>query len=174
MADIETNTQKGKHQFRTTSKKPVRIDLTPMVDLGFLLITFFVFTSAMSKPVTMDIVSPYDKGTSTDDICNSCVLTVLLDDNNVIHYYEGAFEKATLHTANYNSIRDVIQRKRKIVKATRGTADQFVLIIKGADASSFKNFVDITDEVTINGIKRYYIDELTDAEKRKMGQDPVL
>lgn len=172
MADIETNTQKGKHQFRTTSKKPVRIDLTPMVDLGFLLITFFVFTSAMSKPVTMDIVSPYDKGTSTD-ICNSCVLTVLLDDNNVIHYYEGAFEKATLHTANYNSIRDVIQQKRKMVKAIRGTADQFVLIIKGADASSFKNFVDITDEVTINGIKRYYIDELSVAEKSKMLQDAV-
>lgn len=174
MADIETNTPKGKYQFRTTNKKPVRIDLTPMVDLGFLLITFFVFTSAMSKPVTMDIVSPYDKGSGNDDICNSCVLTVLLGDNNVIHYYEGTFEKATLHTTNYNSIREVLQQKRKTVKAIRGTADQFVLIIKGADASSFKNFVDITDEVTINGIKRYYIDELTEVEKRKMAQEFIL
>ena len=49
-----------------------------------------------------------------------------------------------------------------------GNKDRFVLIIKPSDKSSFKNFVDLTDEVTINQVKRYYIDELTDAEKKKI------
>ena len=66
--------------------------------------------------------------------------------------------------ADYNSIRQIIVQKKKKVAAARGNADQFVLIIRPTETSSFKNFVDITDEVTINNIKRYYIDEVTVAE----------
>lgn len=168
MADIENNQQKSRHHFKTSSKKSVRIDLTPMVDLGFLLITFFVFTTTMSQATVMNIVTPYDKVEPGDDICNSCALTVLLGSNDQIYYYEGAPETASLHTANYNSIRTVLQDKKKKVASARGSGDQFVLIIKAADAASFKNFVDITDEVTINGIKRYYIDEITAVDKMKM------
>jgi len=169
MAEIENNNKRGRHPLKTAAKKIVRIDLTPMVDLGFLLITFFVFTSTMAKATVMDIVSPYDDDTTVhDDVCNSCALTVLLDKNNGIHYYEGAFETAVMHTASYNSIRAVLQEKKQQVSKTRGTGNAFVLIIKAADSASFKNFVDITDEVTINSIKRYYIDDLTEAEKTKM------
>jgi hypothetical protein len=125
----------------------------------------------MAKATIMEIISPNDKTGPGDLVCNSCVLTVLLGKNDVIHYYEGALETASFHRANYNSIRTVLQEKRKMVRAARGNADLFVLIIKAADSASFKNFVDITDEVTINGIKRYYIDELTAAEKLKMKND---
>ena len=55
--------------------------------------------------------------------------------------------------------------KKKKVALARGNENQFVLIIKPTETSSFKNFVDITDEVTINNIKHYYIDEVTVAEK---------
>ena len=59
-------------------------------------------------------------------------------------------------------------RIKKLLQTTRGNDSQFSLIIKATDSASFKNFIDITDEVTINDVKRYYIDELTDAEKIKM------
>jgi hypothetical protein len=58
-----------------------------------------------------------------------------------------------------------LQKKRKVALA-RGNEDQFVLIIKPMEKSSFKNFVDITDEVTINNVKRYYIDDLTGDERK--------
>jgi len=166
MATIENNSSnRNEHIKKGFVKKATRVDLTPMVDLGFLLITFFVFTTTMARPTAMKIDMPNDKTPTTDDICNSCVLTAVLCDNNQIRYYEGELGKAILKTANYNTIRQIIVDKKKKVKQARGSADQFVLIIKPTDGSSFKNFVDITDEVTINNIKRYYIDELTGAEE---------
>ena len=166
MAAIENNgSKKNDHPKRGFVKKATRVDLTPMVDLGFLLITFFVFTSTMARPTVMKIDMPNDQSTVTDPICNSCVLTAILCNNDLIRYYEGETGKAQIRTADYNSIRQIIVQKKKKVAAARGNADQFVLIIKPTETSSFKNFVVITDEVTINNIKHYYIDEVTVAEK---------
>jgi biopolymer transport protein ExbD len=169
MADIEIKNKKEKRSSKSISKKLTRIDLTPMVDLGFLLITFFVFTTTMAKATVMEIKSPYD-AVAADEICNSCVLTVLLDKNDVIYYYEGNFENAALHKAGYGSIRDIIQQKKKAFQLTQRDKSQFTLIIKSADSSSFRNFVDMADEVTINNTGRYYLDELTAGEKLKMVQ----
>jgi hypothetical protein len=55
--------------------------------------------------------------------------------------------------------------KKADVERVRGDADRFILIIKSSLASNFKNFVDITDEVTICQIKKYYVDELSQADK---------
>jgi uncharacterized protein YegJ (DUF2314 family) len=57
-------------------------------------------------------------------------------------------------------------QKKTAVKKARGNEDQFILIIKASAASNFKNFVDITDEVTICQIKKYYVDEIKDADKK--------
>jgi biopolymer transport protein ExbD len=138
-----------------------------MVDLGFLLITFFVFTTTMAKPTAMKIEVPLDTNIPTE-VCNSCVLTTILSGNDQIQYYEGAIDTAVMRTTDYKDIRQIIQEKKKKVFNTRGDADAFVLIIKPTEKASFKNFVDITDEVTINLVKRYYIDEMNDAERKKI------
>ena len=71
---------------------------------------------------------------------------------------------------HYSSVRKIIQQKRQQVQQLRGSADQLVLIIKPSSASSFKNFADITDEVTINNIRRYYFDDLSAFEIRQIGE----
>lgn len=167
MAEIETKRSTAKK--RRFNIKSTRVDLTPMVDLGFLLITFFVFTTALSTPMAMNIVMPYDKGTDTDPVCESCVLTVLLDRDNRIKYYEGAFDNDTpIKETGFaaGEIRNILMQKKAAVKNVRGNEDQFILIIKPSAASNFKNFVDITDEVTICRVKRYYIDEMNAADKK--------
>jgi len=168
MAAIDNPINNRHRQGKRMIKKSTRIDLTPMVDLGFLLITFFVFTTTMARPTAMKIVMPVgtDPG---DNICNSCVLTTVLCDNDVIQYYEGAIETASIKTTDYSTIRQIIQQKKKKVFDARGNADELVLIIKPTGKSSFKNFVNIMDEVNINLVKRYYIDELNDIEKKKIG-----
>ena len=173
MADIQTNTAKKIKGVKRLVKKSTKVDLTPMVDLGFLLITFFVFTSAMSKPRVMDIVTPIDSNDPTP-ICESCVLTVILDKDNKIDYYEGMPEnnpvlKETSFTAE--GLRQVLLDKRAAVKNARGTTDDMVLIIKPEKESLYKNFVDILDEVAINGIKHYFIDEVNDADKKLLLQN---
>ena len=90
MAEIET--KRAAEKKRRFNKKTTRVDLTPMVDLGFLLITFFVFTTVLTEPKAMKINLPYDKAPPDNKVCESCVLTVLLDKYNRIKYYEGAVE----------------------------------------------------------------------------------
>ena len=173
MAEIET--KRSAHSVLRTekkkrfNKKTTRVDLTPMVDLGFLLLTFFVFTTSLTAAKVMDIKMPYDKTPPDDPVCESCVLTVLLDKDNRIKYYEGALENnPAIKETGYSpgEIRTILMQKKAMVKNVRGKDDQFILIIKPSAASNFKNFVDITDEVTICQIKKYYIDEVKEADKK--------
>jgi biopolymer transport protein ExbD len=166
----ELGTKKANEKKKRFNKKSTRVDLTPMVDLGFLLLTFFVFTTALSTPMAMKLVMPDDKiDTIKDPVCESCVLTVLLDKDNRIKYYEGAVENnPPIKETGFapKEIRTVLMQKKASVERVRGSGNQFILIIKPSAASNFKNFVDITDEVTICQIKKYYVDEIRDADKK--------
>lgn len=166
MTEFNNQSPQQRHQHTACNKKSTRVDLTPMVDLGFILITFFVFTAALSQPMAMNLVVPNDKDDSVSDpICESCVLTVVLGSNNAIWYYEGKEKYNGQGATNYSpsGIRNLIQQKKKKVLQRKGS-DQFVLIIKPMAEASFKNLVDMVDECTINMVKRYYIDEVNDAE----------
>ncbi|MBK8522241.1 MAG: biopolymer transporter ExbD [Ferruginibacter sp.] len=167
MAEIETKRSTKKK--KRLNKKSTRVDLTPMVDLGFLLLTFFVFTTALSQPMAMNLVVPKDVAGPADEVCESCVLTVILDKDNNIKYYEGAVENnPPVKETGFapEEIRTILMQKKAEVERVRGSGDQFILIIKPAAVSKFKNFVDITDEVTICQIKKYYVDEIKDADKK--------
>ncbi len=167
MAEIET--KRSAEKKKRFNKKSTRVDLTPMVDLGFLLLTFFVFTTSLTEAKAMELMMPYDKVKPDDKVCESCVLTVLLDKDNRIKYYEGAVENnPPVKETGFapDEIRTILMQKKASVEKVRGSGDQFILIIKPSAASSFKNFVDITDEVTICQIKKYYVDEIKDEDKR--------
>jgi len=169
MAEIET--KRANEKRKTFNKKSTRVDLTPMVDLGFLLLTFFVFTTALSTPMAMKLMMPNDTKGPDDPVCESCVLTILLDKHSRIKYYEGAVENnPSVKETGFapEQIRKILMQKKADVEKVRGSADQFILIIKASAASNFKNFVDITDEVTICQIKKYYVDELSDADKKTL------
>ncbi|MBL0181752.1 MAG: biopolymer transporter ExbD [Chitinophagaceae bacterium] len=166
MAEVEI--KKSSSGNKRMNKKTTRVDLTPMVDLGFLLITFFVFTTTMAQPKVMGLNEPIDT-IPNDEICNSCVLTVLLDKDDQISYYEGMLEnfppvKQTLFAVN--GIREVLLQKKEKVRVTTGDANDFVLIIKPGERSTMQNFVDIMDEVAINDIRHYYISEINATDKK--------
>lgn len=168
MAEIQSNNRSGNKKGKRINLS-TRVDLTPMVDLGFLLITFFVFTTTMARPTAMNIVMPNDSiDDGPTDVCNSCVLTAVLTENDKIKYYEGDISTAVIKETDYSpeGIRKILVVKKEKVKQLRGRGDQFVLIIKPSKRSTFKNFVDITDEVTINNIKQYFVDEVGPAEMK--------
>jgi biopolymer transport protein ExbD len=172
MADME-NTKPGRQRTgKWVHKKSTKVDLTPMVDLGFLLLTFFVCTTSMARPKVMKLFMPDDQVQPDNHVCASCVLTVLLTKDNTVLYYEGAAAPGTMlrkTSFSTNGIRQIILNKIKTVEKKRSAANQLVLIIKPTQQSSLQNFVDIMDEVAINGIKLYYLDEASpfDLEKVK-------
>lgn len=169
MSSIENNIIVKPGNQRRSDKKSTRVDLTPMVDLGFLLITFFVFTTQLSQPTAMTLRMPYDKVKAADQICSSCVLTLFLQADNIIQYYEGmpglnpVINKTSFDN---NGIRNVILQKKKKVQKLNGKSEDLVLIIKPAAGSTFQNFVDIVDEMTINKVKHYYLDEISAEDKK--------
>jgi biopolymer transport protein ExbD len=155
MAEI-LNHSTGKRKFKIRS---TRVDLTPMVDLGFLLITFFVFTTSLSEQKSIGMMMPNDTNKSIfDDVPLSKVITLTLKAGNVIEYFEGN-EVSLVRQTDYNSsgIRTVLLNKREKVLRTTGK-DETIVIIRPTDSSNFNNLVSIMDEMMICGVKKYYID----------------
>lgn len=167
MAEMETKTTAKHKPGKRQHKKSTRVDLTPMVDLGFLLITFFVFTTTMAKPTAMDIVQPKDSDISTT-IRESCALTVLLTKDDKIMYYEGTQQpnKVLKETGfSADGIRTLLLQKKEAVRKMWGSGNEMVLIVKPTDESSYKNFVDLVDEVQITGVKHYFLSDINEEDK---------
>lgn len=163
MAEINQQPSQKKSRRTVCSKKSTRVDLTPMVDLGFILITFFIFTSTLQQPKAMNLLSPNDSNIHLNDsVCESCALTFILGANNQLFYYHGIGPGTGVALSSYSpaGIRQLILEKKKVVIDKRG-ADQMVIIVKPTQFASFKNMVDVVDECNISLVKRYYIDEPT-------------
>ncbi len=184
MAEMDTSS-KGGHKkgpgVKKGKKLSTRVDLTPMVDLGFLLITFFMFTTTLSKPKTMQINMPYKdeqiKEEEQTKIKASTVVSVLLSKNHRIYYYEGIGDDATkppevkvTYFRPKDGIRDVLINKKKMVEDMKrsgalGAKDQATIIIKPDVTSTYEDLVNILDEMSINDVRVYAIVDITDVDK---------
>lgn len=166
MAEITKTQSKKNIHLKRINRKSTRVDLTAMVDLGFLLITFFVFTSTMSQAKAMNLNIPNDKSSTFDPVCETCAVTVVLGKENRLYYYEGIDANAQYKTTDWSAagIRDILMQKKKNVLALRHK-DDCILIIKPSGKATFKNLIDVIDEASICCIKRYYITELNAKDK---------
>ena len=152
MAEMEVKESKKKGPGVKKSKKhSTRVDLTPMVDLGFLLITFFIFTTTVQQPTAMPLNMPKDTKDPNLDmkVKESGSLTLMLGKGNVIYYYY-ANDPTKMQTTGYKDVRKIILDKKKSTPA----ADLFIIIKPDKDAT-YKNAVDILDEMDINDIGKY-------------------
>lgn len=194
MASIDTGAEQGGKKgpgVKKAKKLSTRVDMTPMVDLGFLLITFFVFTATMSSPTTLDLNMPKDikKQDEQTEVKESSVLTIMLGKGDQVYYYEGKLVvDATgnnFKQTTFKGIRDIIVNKKKEVmdryyqrpdpaceakakaegKPISNCADKdFVVIIKPSNDATYRNTVDILDEMTINQVRTYAMVKIAEVE----------
>jgi biopolymer transport protein ExbD len=186
MAEMQTADSGGsKKKGGTRSKKmSTRIDFTPMVDLGFLLITFFMLTTTLQKPQTMQIVMPEKdiKPDEKDPIKQSKVLTLLLGKNDKVYWYRG-IENAVLDSCDYSAtgLRKIILDSKEKVRAEHGMdkkmekledgtekeveKSHLVVLIKPNDNSVYKNMVDALDEMAITGVSKYVMMDISKDEQ---------
>ncbi len=166
MAEMDTSGGGGHKKgpgVKKSKKLSTRVDLTPMVDLGFLLITFFIFTTTMSQPTAMKLFLPKDteKPEEQNKVKESGALTLMLGNENNIFYYEGqlAPDGSNFKSTNFKEIRKIIIDKKRSTDP-----EDFVVVIKPSPESTYKNTVDMLDEMTINDVKRYALVDISEAE----------
>jgi biopolymer transport protein ExbD len=163
---------------RRMKKISLKTDMTPMVDLGFLLITFFVFTAEMSKPVAVKLNMPKEGGDATP-VGNSNALTFLLDASDRVYYYHGNWDEASAKNQVLEtdfSVKDglgkIIRDKQQWldVNNTKEKRKGLILLIKAGTGASYKNVVDALDETTINAVTKYFLVRAEQAEEEWMKQ----
>jgi len=197
MAEISTESSK-KGKKKGTKKVSTRVDLTPMVDLGFLLITFFMLTTTMIKPQTMEIAMPSRDNVPEEEqtkVKASRAITIILGKENKVFYYEGTREnevdpqvKSTDFSATgirkflvernidvmLNMEKLDTERHTKEMSQEEYDKQKFniisdkkapIVIIKATDEATYRNLIDILDEMAICNIGRYAIVDLTDFDK---------
>jgi len=167
MAELDTSGG-GKHKGgKVRSKKAsTRVDLTAMVDLAFLLVTFFMLTTTLSKPKAMDLIMPDKDEIKHDElpVPASRTMTIMLGSDNKVEWYVGEAGKTTPTVEGYgkNDIRkSILENKDKIEKAS---GKDMIVIIKPSAKSAYGNMVNILDEMSITGLQRYAIVDITPDE----------
>jgi len=200
MASIDSGGGDSGHKkgpgVKKAKKLSTRVDMTPMVDLGFLLITFFIFTATMKSPTTLDLNMPKESDQKDETkIKQSGALTVMLGKDDHVYYYEGELTQENASTVFKSSTfieirKEIIRKKQEVIKShvhddkceemkqkaknrmppdpnwERADLDRdFMVIIKPTEEATYKNTVDILDEMTINAVKRFAMVKISDTER---------
>ncbi|MEX2232358.1 MAG: biopolymer transporter ExbD [Cyclobacteriaceae bacterium] len=141
-------------------KQSTKIDMTPMVDLAFLLLTFFLLTTTFNKPKTMEVIMPDKVKDETEQtkINEKDILNLILSEDDKIYWYVGL--TPPVNETNYSST-----GVRKILLEHTRANPKMMVLIKPEDNSRYENMVNILDEMDITSISRYAIVEYTEDDK---------
>lgn len=178
MAEINSATNDRRKPGSRQKKHSPKTDMTPMVDLGFLLISFFVITTELSKPTVTHLAMPKDG--PPVDLGESGALTVLLGKNNTIFYYHGDWNKAAETDAILKTgfspnegIGDVIRQKQKWldVHDKREGRKGLMLLIKPGPDADYGNVVDMIDQALINNVEKYAVLEPQSEEAQYLAKE---
>ncbi len=145
-------------------KPGITTDMNSMVDMAFLLLTFFMLSTTMYRPRGMELVMPVPDDAQTraqevQAVKASQALTLMALPDDRLYYYRGLLEASAIRASNYNP--DGI---RAVLKTFVGETDKPVVLIKPHPDCTFQNLVTLLDEMNINRIGRYAIDGISQDE----------
>jgi len=200
MAEIQDSGGGGHKGGKKRAKKlSTKVDMTPMVDLAFLLLTFFVLTATFSKPKSMELTFPVPPETIENQPPIKNGITFLLTGDDRIFYYEGEFRaaddakgtKTVLQELNFSqtSLHKYLLDKNKdmqaqimdlknkfeknqmadttykrLVKGVKADPKSFTYLIKTDDKATYKNVIDVIDELNVNVVGKYVMVDITKPE----------
>ncbi|WP_160135893.1 ExbD/TolR family protein [Chryseobacterium sp. c4a] len=147
-------------------KKLIKIDMTPMVDLNFLLLMFFMFTTNFTKPNVMDLGLPakdHNPKPFIDDVLirDKNQVTFILGKDNRIFYHQSNKDDLNINNLKETSFSGI--NVSKIISEAYKNApnkENFTVIIKPTDEASYKNFVDMLDNLAIAKKERYGVADI--------------
>ncbi len=132
----------------------IRIDMTPLVDVAFLLLTFFMYTTSMSRPQTMEINLPPDKEAKVE-VPESSLLTLRVDDKGQIFW---AIALDLPKKIDYSVLRDFLKEKIN-------SNPKLIVLLKIDRNAKYNLMVNLIDELNLSNITRFSILPLLDTDK---------
>ena len=173
MAALDSPAGDRRHQksWSRGKKLSTKVDLTPMVDLGFLLITFFMVTTVWAKPKVTSLNMPADGDSTT--LSEKLVLTLLAGSDNKIYFYPGHLDQSLKEGSGgitgysiQNGIGEIIRQKHTwIDQYYKGGRKEMMVLIKASSDASYENLVSLLDEMLINQVGKYAIVDISKEEK---------
>jgi biopolymer transport protein ExbD len=172
MAELNSSPQNGGGKYKR-KKINARVDLTAMVDLAFLLITFFIMTTTLAKPKAMDLAMPV--GDHSEPVGASRTLTVCLGKDNKAMYFLGELRNPIIAPSitnfSANGIRKAIIETNK--KVHDKTGKSMIVLVKPSDKSQYSNLVSTLDELAITGIQQYAIVDIMPEDVNALKQKGI-
>ncbi len=164
MAEIIQSSNRKKIGVAKLNKASLKVDLTPMVDLGFLLISFFVFTTTLSQPKALMLKVPNDKNIKDSSKAPvSKTLNLILGANNTVFSYNGNDIK-NIKFLHDDQLRLAILTKKEELLKKFGSDSDIVLLIKPTNDASYKDVINALNEMLICNIKTYVLMDATNDE----------
>lgn len=157
--------RKGKR--RKTRRISFRLDMTPMVDVAFLLLTFFMLTTTFSKPNTMEINVPPEN--MEVKVAESNILTVRIVQNDSLYWTMASdvpkaiamYDKSDKGMLLGNALKTVLQEKSS-------QNDKIVVVIKLDKKAKYRNLVDLIDELNLMKIDRFSLADFTEDDAKEI------
>ena len=146
--------EKKKKKRRKVRRLGVKIDNTPMVDVAFLLLTFFMLTTTMNRPQTMEINLPPEK--TTVEVAESNLMTLRIKEDGSMYWNIGAEQPAKVEFKDLRSL--VVQKSQQNPK--------LITLIKIDRKGKYQTMVDIMDELNLANMTRFSLAPLQDADKQ--------
>jgi biopolymer transport protein ExbD len=156
MAELNASPEKKQGNRLARRRTPARVDLTAMVDLAFLLITFFMMTTILSKPKAMPVAMP--AGGPQGVVGESSTMTVCIGKNNQAVWYLGIADRPIIgpQQVKYGNqlTNAIIDIKNRVFKTS---GKPLMVIVKPAEHSNYANLVETLDDLNINQVPSYAI-----------------
>lgn len=204
MAELNTDDsgggKKGKHGKKRAKKSSTKIDMTPMVDLAFLLLTFFMLTTTFSKPKAMEIGMPADPkpGDPEPPKINNAI-TLLLTEKDKVFYYMGEFKPKETQLQETNFSKDGLHKVlldnnqwaktkiealdkqfetrliadttyKRMVREVKQKKEAIMALVKTDDKASYKNVIDMLDELNVCFVGKYALIDISPQELEMMNK----
>ena len=157
MAGVDTAAPRGHDKKKKKHKKMrrlgVRIDMTPMVDVAFLLLTFFMLTTTYNRPQTMEINLP--PSDTKVEVAQSNLLTILVKEDGSIFWNMGTDKPAKVE---FKDLRALMSGKAQ-------QNPKLITLLKVDRKGKYHMMVDIMDELNLANITRFSLAPMTDPDK---------
>ena len=156
MAEVDVKQSRGKQKHSKKKKRRigVRIDMTPMVDIAFLLLTFFMLTTTMNKPQAMEINLP--PGDAKVDVPSSNLLTLRVSESGTIYWNIGTDKPEKVSSIDL----------KKVLKEKNSANPKLITLIKVDRKGKYIMMVNIMDELNVADITRFSLAPFDDKDKQ--------